>query len=79
LKEGPEPYKTALGMYSKDGDEFVDFLTPFVCVGAVENYLCDLENKMISTLKEILDQAKETADEWEVSKPRHLWLEDYNA
>jgi hypothetical protein len=34
---------------------------------------------MISTLKEILDNAKETADEWEVSKPRHLWLEDYNA
>ncbi len=31
LKEGPEPYKTALGMYSKDGEEYVEFYTPFVC------------------------------------------------
>lgn len=46
LKEGQEPYKTALGMYSKDGGEFVPFNTNFVCVGAVENYLCDLETKM---------------------------------
>jgi len=46
LLEGPEPFKTALGMYAKDGDEFVPFNTPFVCVGAVENYLCDLEAKM---------------------------------
>jgi len=66
-------------MYSKDGDEFVDFLTPFVCTGAVENYLCDLETKMQTTLKDILETAKETADEWEVSKQRHFWLEDYNA
>ena len=79
LTEGPTPYKTALGMYSKDGEEFVDFLTPFVCVGAVESYLCDLETKMQVTLKDILDMAKETADEWEVAKPRHLWLDDYNA
>jgi dynein heavy chain, axonemal len=46
LREGPEPHKTALGMFSKDGDEFIEFLTPFVCNGAVENYLCDLEAKM---------------------------------
>lgn len=79
LKEGPEPFKTALGMYSKDGDEYVDFLTPFIANGAVENYLCDLEAKMMTTLKDILDLAKETADEWEVSKKREFWLEDYNA
>jgi dynein heavy chain, axonemal len=46
LREGPEPHKTALGMFSKDGEEFIEFLTPFVCNGAVENYLCDLEAKM---------------------------------
>jgi dynein heavy chain len=30
-------------------------------------------------LKEILDEAKLTADNWDIEKPRHLWLEDYNA
>jgi dynein heavy chain len=79
LKEGPEPYKTALGMYSKDGDEFVEFPTPFTCTGAVENYLCDLENKMISCLKEILENAMTATEEWELNKARHLWLNDYNA
>jgi hypothetical protein len=33
-------------MYSKDGEEFVPFNTEFVCTGAVENYLCDIETKM---------------------------------
>jgi len=79
LLEGPEPYRTALGMYSKTGDEYVTFPTPLVCQGAVENYLCDLEMKMINTLKEILENAKEATEEWEISKPRHLWLDDYNA
>lgn len=77
--EGPEPFKTALGMYSKDGEEFVPFCTEFVCNGAVENYLCDLEAKMIATLKEILDNAKEATEEWDLAKPRHIWLDDYNA
>ena len=79
LCEGPEPYKTALGMNSKDGEEFVEFLTPFVCVGAVESYLCDLETKMQQTLKDILDNAKEATEEWDLAKPRHLWLNDYSA
>ena len=80
LKEGQEPYKTALGMNAKDGEEFVEFPTPFVCVGAVEHYLCDLETKMQNTLKEILENAKEATDDWELSvKPRHIWLNDYCA
>lgn len=79
LREGPEPYKTALGMYAKDGEEFVEFNTHFVCTGAVENYLCDLEAKMQSTLKEILDTAKEATEEWEMGTPRHFWLNNYNA
>jgi len=79
LLEGPEPYKTALGMNAKDGDEFVEFPTPFVCVGAVENYLCDLETKMQVSLKEILENAKEATEEWDLAKPRHLWLSDYCA
>lgn len=78
-KVGPEPFKTALGMYSKDGGEYVPFLTEFVCQGSVENYLCDLELKMISTLKDNLDMAKEATEEWDLAKPRHTWLDDYNA
>jgi dynein heavy chain, axonemal len=34
---------------------------------------------MINTLKEILDEAKATADNWDIEKPRHLWLDDYCA
>lgn len=79
LKEGPEPYKTALGMYSKDGEEYVAFNNQFVCTGAVENYLCDLEVKMQTTLKEILETAKEATEEWEMAKQRHTWLDDYCA
>jgi dynein heavy chain len=78
LPEGPRPYKTCVGMHAKD-QEFVPFSTNFAFVGVVENYLCDLEAKMISTLKEILDAAKITADNWEYEKPRHIWLEDYCA
>lgn len=79
LYEGPEPYRTALGMYSKTGDEYCAFTSPLVCQGAVENYLCDLETKMQTTLKEILDTAKEGTEEWEIQNPRHVWLDEYNA
>lgn len=47
--------------------------------GAVENYLCDLEKKMQTTLAEILENAWETASNWGVDKDRHIWLEDYCA
>lgn len=78
VPEGPMPYKTCQGMIAKDG-EYVPFSSNFTFVGAVENYLCDLEAKMIATLKEILDGAKITADNWEYDRPRHIWLEDYCA
>jgi dynein heavy chain len=76
---GPQPYKTALGMNAKDGEEYVEFPTPFVCNGAVEHYLCDLETKMQTTLKEILIDARDTTEEWDMGKPRHIWLNDYCA
>ena len=66
-------------MNSKDGEEYVEFPTPFVCTGAVESYLGDLETKMQVTLKEILDNAKEATEEWDLSNPRHKWLDDYCA
>jgi len=43
-------------MYSKDG-EIIDFKGTFVCEGAVEKWLKDLEYKMRLTLQEILEGA----------------------
>ncbi len=74
----PVPAKRAKGMWSKE-KEYVPFGEPFVIQGAVENYLCDLERKMQVTLRDILDTAKGTAEDWEISKKRHEWLEDYCA
>lgn len=65
-------------MFAKDG-EYVAFPTPFTCMGAVENYLCDLETKMQQTLKGIIIQANQTTDDWNVDKPREHWLDDYCA
>ena len=74
----PVPAKRSIGMWSKE-KEYVPFSEPFVCQGAVENYLCDLEKKMQHTLRDILEAAKGTADLWELEKKRHEWLEDYCA
>lgn len=65
-------------MWSKE-KEYVAFHEPFVCNGAVENYLCDLERQMQNTLRDILEVAKSTADNWDIDKQRHLWLDDYCA
>jgi hypothetical protein len=65
-------------MISNEG-EFVQFSEVFTCVGVVESYLCDLERMMIRTLKDILEVAKGTADQWEIEKTRDVWLEDYCA
>ena len=45
----------------------------------MEVWLSDLEFKMRSTLYEILENAKSTADNWEYEKPREEWLNDYCA
>jgi dynein heavy chain len=75
----PYPSKRAKGMFSNEG-EYVPFETNFEAVGAVENYLNDLQTKMQITLRDVLDLAKQTADLWELNeKPRHIWLEDYCA
>lgn len=31
------------------------------------------------TLRDVLEQAKGTADNWDIEKKRHEWLEDYCA
>jgi dynein heavy chain len=78
IEEGNRPYKTACGMFAKDG-EYVPFATPFTCMNAVENYLCDLEKKMQDTLKAVILTAKETTDDWNVDNPREVWLDGYCA
>lgn len=77
-ESGPRPYRTAQGMFAKDG-EYVPFLSPFTCMNAVENYLCDLEKKMQDTLKAIIITAKDTTDDWNVDNPREMWLDGYCA
>lgn len=72
------PAKRSKGMWSKE-KEYVPFSDVFTCNGAVENYLCDLERMMQSTLRDILEVAKGTADNWDIDKKRHEWLEDYCA
>ena len=78
IEEGNHPYRTAQGMYAKDG-EYVAFQSPFTCMNAVENYLCDLEKKMQDTLKAIIITAKDTTDDWNVDNPREMWLDGYCA
>lgn len=53
----PYPSKRAKGMHSKE-TEYVPFTTEFAMVGAVENYLCDLERMMQVTLRDILESSK---------------------
>ena len=65
-------------MTSKD-KEYVAFMDIFSISGAVESYLCDLEKHMQRTLRDILEAAKSTADNWDIDKKRHEWLEDYCA
>ena len=71
--------RIAVGMHSKEGDEYVPLHEEFLCAGAVENWLTRLVQRMRDTLKDILARAKFTADHWEIEKPRHRWLFDYPA
>lgn len=65
-------------MFSKE-DEYVAFGAEFTMVGAVENYLCDLEKCMQNNLRDVLCAAKETADQWDIQSKREEWLEGYCA
>jgi dynein heavy chain len=73
----PRPYKRAKGMYSKE-NEYVEFEGTFDITGAVENYLCDLERKMVDTLIKIMIRCKESTEEW-LEKPREMWIDGYCA
>ena len=68
----------ATRMISKDG-EIVDFHAPFVISGAVERWLNELTRMQQESLKTIAEAAVEAAVNWEVDRPRHMWLDDYPA
>jgi len=71
--------KSARAMYSKEYEK-VDFLSPFVCEGAVETWLSNLEYKMRATLAEILEEARGSAEFWDAGeRPRHEWIKGYCA
>mmetsp|Transcript_33538 Transcript_33538/g.94262 ORF Transcript_33538/g.94262 Transcript_33538/m.94262 type:complete len:269 (-) Transcript_33538:4-810(-) len=79
FEKDPSTGKIVSGILAKDGEK-VPFMADLVLDGAVENYLVAMEAHFRMQLREILEQAKATAD-WDMdgSKPREFWLEDYCA
>ena len=70
--------KTVKGMFSKD-TEHVGFADKLELIGPVEQYLCNVESHMRSQLRGILENAKSSADNWDLDRPRELWVQDYCA
>merc|ERR1719487_1634214 len=78
FEKAPDTGKTGSGIIAKDG-EYVPFFEDVVLEGAVETYLSGLEAHCRWQLRDILEVARNTADNWEMDKPREFWLEDYCA
>ena len=83
---GGRKLNSAVGMYSKTETEYVPFPDKmnggrFVCEGAVEFWLAELEGMMRKVLKCILENARQTAELWDIQgeKSRDVWLDDYPA
>ena len=68
-------------MVASDGERvpFPESIGNFRIEGAVEDWLNQLTSKMKDCLAHVLDTGIESAVNWEVEKPRHLWLFDYPA
>ncbi|EQC33295.1 hypothetical protein SDRG_09276 [Saprolegnia diclina VS20] len=69
---------TAHTMIAKD-KEHVKLPKIFVMAGAVESWLNELTEAMRYCIKKEMHDSIETAANWDVEKPRHLWLFDYSA
>lgn len=69
--------KKALGMFSKENDEYVKFtsLEGILCAGRVEIWLNDLINEMRNTLHELFKRALNVY----LDKSRDKWLNDWPA
>ncbi|KAF4691102.1 hypothetical protein FOZ60_016205 [Perkinsus olseni] len=78
FEKDPVNGRIGTGIISKD-KEYVPFYEDVVLEGAVETYLTNLESHIRCTLRDILDNARATAENWEVDKPREIWLQDYCA
>ncbi|KAF4742076.1 hypothetical protein FOZ63_017584 [Perkinsus olseni] len=78
FEKDPVNGRIGTGIISKD-KEYVPFYEDVVLEGAVEAYLTNLESHIRCTLRDILDNARATAENWEVDKPREIWLQDYCA
>eukprot|EP00435_Cladocopium_sp_Y103_P051493 s2113_g16.t1 len=84
LDFSPDPKlgRIASGHQAKDG-EFVAWPSDpgnFVLEGPVELYLAGLEAHIRLALREVLEQARTSAESWEVGdRPRETWLDDYCA
>jgi dynein heavy chain len=59
------------GIYSKD-QEYIPFHKDIVLEGAVETYLKNLEQHVRIILRDILENARNTAENWETEKPREI-------
>lgn len=70
-----ENSKIALGMHSKDHDEYVAFHAECNCSGKVEDWLNRVTNIMRFTLNRLFAQAIDAYD----TKPRDVWVFDWPA
>jgi dynein heavy chain len=68
--------KIACGHISKD-TERVPWHEDLALEGAVETYLSNLEYHLRAMMRDILEQSRVAADNWEVDNPREKWLGDY--
>jgi dynein heavy chain len=75
---GQENTKRAHEMIAKDGERMPLF-EEFDLEGEVERYLNGLTEAMRLTLREKMREGYNAAANWELDKPRHLWLFDFPA
>jgi len=71
--------KDAIRMYSKNGGEMIDLVRPQPCTGAVEDWLNKLVDVQRDTMRNVLDLAKASSENWSVEEPRDKWLFNYPA
>ena len=76
--EGKPNIKLANEMIAKD-KERLELFEPFPLEGEVERYLNNLTEAMRYTLKQKMLEGYNSAANWEMDKPRHLWLFDFPA
>ncbi|CAE8644925.1 unnamed protein product [Polarella glacialis] len=81
FSKDPKAGRIVCGHVAKDGEAVAWPESPGVCVleGPVEQYLTHLEGHVRLALREILEQARNSADSWEMDRPRETWLDDYCA